>query len=316
MMVIEMSDKVYVVGHKSPDTDSICSAISYARLKNLLGEDNVVAARAGEVNNETRFVLDRFDLDDPELIEDAAGKEIILVDHNEVSQAVDNIEDAEVIEVLDHHRIGDVQTGNPIFFLVKPVGCTATIVAQKYGEYDVEVPNDVAGALLSSIISDTVLFKSPTSTETDQEIANKLASQLGLDVEDYGVEVLKAKSDIGSKTPADIVTGDYKEFDFAGAKIGIGQAEVMDASEVLAMKDDLLQVMQDKMNSEGYDMITLMVTDVLKEGSELLFVGTPYAQEKFEEAFGGKVEDSSLWIDGVMSRKKQVVPPLEEAFTE
>lgn len=316
MMVIEMSDKVYVVGHKSPDTDSICSAISYARLKNLLGEDNVVAARAGEVNNETRFVLDRFDLDDPELIEDAAGKEIILVDHNEVSQAVDNIEDAEVIEVLDHHRIGDVQTGNPIFFLVKPVGCTATIVAQKYGEYDVEVPNDVAGALLSSIISDTVLFKSPTSTETDQEIANKLASQLGLDVEDYGVEVLKAKSDIGSKTPADIVTGDYKEFDFAGAKIGIGQAEVMDASEVLAMKDDLLQVMQDKMNSEGYDMITLMVTDVLKEGSELLFVGTPDAQEKFEEAFGGKVEDSSLWIDGVMSRKKQVVPPLEEAFTE
>jgi len=311
--VFHLADNVYVVGHKSPDTDSVAAAISYANLKNKLNLPEIyVPAAAGTINSETKFVLDHFGVPVPETITDGKGKKIVLVDHNEVAQAVDNIKEATLMEVIDHHKIGDVQTASPIFFHNEPVGSTATIISAMYDQYKVPITKEMAGVMISAILSDTVLFKSPTCTDKDKEQVAKLAKIIGEDYEQYGIAMLTAKSDISSKTAMDIVKGDYKHFDFAGTKAGVGQIEVMDLSVLEPRRKEILETMETVRKDEGLSFVLIMLTDVMKEASDLLFVGKPV--EKFEKAFEGKMENSSIYKEGVLSRKKQVIPPLEAAF--
>ena len=311
--MFHLADNVYVVGHKSPDTDSVAAAISYANLKNQLGlPDIYIPAAAGEINSETKFVLEHFSVPVPETITDAKGKKIILVDHNEVAQAVDNIKEADLMEVVDHHKIGDIQTGSPIFFHNEPVGSTATIISAMYDQYKIPITREMAGVMISAILSDTVLFKSPTCTEKDKGEVAKLAKIIGEDYEQYGIAMLTAKSDISTKTARDIVKGDYKHFDFAGTKAGVGQIEVMDLSVLEPRRKDILEDMETVRKEEGLSFVLIMLTDVMKEASDLLFVGKPV--DKFEKAFEGKMENNSIYKKGVLSRKKQVIPPLEAAF--
>ena len=311
--MFHLADNVYVVGHKSPDTDSVAAAISYANLKNQLGLPEIyIPAAAGTINSETKFVLEHFSVPVPETITDAKGKKIILVDHNEVAQAVDNIKEANLMEVVDHHKIGDIQTGSPIFFHNEPVGSTATIISAMYDQCKIPITREMAGVMISAILSDTVLFKSPTCTEKDKEQVVKLAKITGEDYQQYGIAMLTAKSDISTKTARDIVKGDYKHFDFAGTKAGVGQIEVMDLSVLAPRKKEILEDMEKVRKEEGLSFVLIMLTDVMKEASDLLFVGKPV--EKFEKAFEGKMENNSIYKKGVLSRKKQVIPPLEAAF--
>lgn len=311
--MFHLADNVYVVGHKSPDTDSVAAAISYANLKNLLGMPEIyVPAAAGTINAETKFVLDHFSVPVPETITDGKGKKIVLVDHNEVGQAVENIKEATILEVIDHHKIGDITTPNPIFFHNEPVGSTATIVSAMYDQHKVPISREMAGVMISAILSDTVLFKSPTCTAKDKEEVAKLAKITGEDFQEYGIAMLTAKSDISSKTAMDIVKGDYKHFDFAGTKAGVGQIEVMDLSVLAPRKKEILETMEKVRKDEGLSFVLIMLTDVMKEASDLLFVGSPV--DKFEKAFAGKMENNSIYKKGVLSRKKQVIPPLEAAF--
>lgn len=302
---------VYVIGHRNPDTDSICSAIAYANLKNKLGAESV-AVRCGKTNAETDYALDYFKVDAPELVEKLEeAQNVILVDHNEFGQAVEGIEGAKLVEVVDHHRMGGLQTSDPIYINVQPVGCTATIIANLYWQYKVELPKEIAGILLSAILSDTVLFKSPTCTQLDKDTCDKLAAAAGVDINEYGMAMLKAGAGIGDMTPAEIAKTDLKEFKIGDYSIIVSQISVMDPSEVLNLKAQMVEAMETICKNEGYNMSLVMVTDILNESTDLLYVGFPV--ELLKEAFEKDVEDNCIHLPGVMSRKKQIIPPLSEA---
>lgn len=303
--------KVFVTGHKNPDTDSICSALSYAALKQAQGVE-AVAVRLGEVNKETQYALDYFQVEVPELIASVEEKQaVMLVDHNEPAQSVDGLDKAELLEIVDHHRLGGLNTANPIFVHIEPVGCTATIITKMFDCQKVELPKKIAGLLLSAIVSDTVLFKSPTCTEQDKAAAEKLAVIAGVNLKEYGMAMLKAGADLGDLTPAQIAKTDSKPFSFGKYKAIVAQISVMDTADILAKKAELVAAMQELCQNEGYDMSLLMVTDIMEESTELVFVGEP--KQLIADAFGKDASGDSIYLPGVMSRKKQIVPQLTEA---
>ena len=303
--------KVFVTGHKNPDTDSICSALSYAALKQAQGVE-AVAVRLGEVNKETQYALDYFQVEAPELIAAVEEKQaVMLVDHNEPAQSVDGLDKAELLEIVDHHRLGGLNTANPIFVHIEPVGCTATIITKMFDCQKVELPKKIAGLLLSAIVSDTVLFKSPTCTEQDKAAAEKLAVIAGVNLKEYGMAMLKAGADLGDLTPAQIAKTDSKPFSFGKYKAIVAQISVMDTADILAKKAELVAAMQELCRNEGYDMSLLMVTDIMEESTELVFVGEP--KQLIADAFGKDASGDSIYLPGVMSRKKQIVPQLTEA---
>lgn len=303
--------KVFVTGHKNPDTDSICSALSYAALKQAQGVE-AVAVRLGEVNKETQYALDYFQVEAPELIASVEEKQaVMLVDHNEPAQSVDGLDKAELLEIVDHHRLGGLNTANPIFVHIEPVGCTATIITKMFDCKKVELPKKIAGLLLSAIVSDTVLFKSPTCTEQDKAAAEKLAVIAGVNLKEYGMAMLKAGADLGDLTPAQIAKTDSKPFSFGQYKAIVAQISVMDTADILAKKAELVAAMQELCQNEGYDMSLLMVTDIMEESTELVFVGEP--KQLIADAFGKDASGDSIYLPGVMSRKKQIVPQLTEA---
>lgn len=303
--------KVFVTGHKNPDTDSICSALSYAALKQAQGVE-AVAVRLGEVNKETQYALDYFQVEAPELIASVEEKQaVMLVDHNEPAQSVDGLDKAELLEIVDHHRLGGLNTANPIFVHIEPVGCTATIITKMFDCQKVELPKKIAGLLLSAIVSDTVLFKSPTCTEQDKAAAEKLAVIAGVNLKEYGMAMLKAGADLGDLTPAQIAKTDSKPFSFGNYKAIVAQISVMDSADILAKKAELVAAMQELCQNEGYDMSLLMVTDIMEESTELVFVGEP--KQLIADAFGKDASGDSIYLPGVMSRKKQIVPQLTEA---
>jgi len=234
--VLYLADKIYVVGHKSPDTDSVTSAIAYANLKNAMKAGEFVPAAAGDINNETKFLLDYFKVPYPEKLTDATGKQVVLVDHNEMAQAVDKLSEENIVEIVDHHKIGGIKTGKPIFFLNEPVGATGGIVAKLYEQAGVSVTKEMAGLMMAAILSDTVLFKSPTCTPSDKASVEKLSKIAGVDPMQFGLEMLKAKSDISTKSAKDILMGDFKKFDFSGVKSGVGQIEVMDLTDLASKR--------------------------------------------------------------------------------
>ena len=303
--------KVFITGHKNPDTDSICSALSYAALKQAQGVE-AVAVRLGEVNKETQYALDYFQVEAPELIASVEEKQaVMLVDHNEPAQSVDGLDKAALLEIVDHHRLGGLNTANPIFVHIEPVGCTATIITKMFDCQKVELPKKVAGLLLSAIVSDTVLFKSPTCTEQDKAAAEKLAVIAGVNLKEYGMAMLKAGADLGDLTPAQIAKTDSKPFSFGQYKAIVAQISVMDTADILAKKAELVAAMQELCQNEGYDMSLLMVTDIMEESTELVFVGEP--KQLIADAFGKDASGDSIYLPGVMSRKKQIVPQLTEA---
>ncbi|HIE34014.1 MAG TPA: manganese-dependent inorganic pyrophosphatase [Candidatus Altiarchaeales archaeon] len=307
-----MDEKIFVIGHKNPDTDSICSAIAYAEFKNRTIKSDVVPARCGDLNSESKFVLDKFNIDTPKLIEDATDKSIILVDHNEFSQAVDNLDKANIKEVIDHHKV-NFKYSEPIYFLSKPVGATATIISKKFFENKIEPRKEIAGILLASILSDTVIFKSVTTTSFDRKMAERLAEICEIsNIKDFGIEVKRAKSSLKGLKPQDIILSDFKDFNMGGKKIGIGQIEIVDRTEVDEIRNDLISELDNMRERGNYTLVILMVTDIIKEGSELLVTGDYSIVEK---TFRKSITNNSVYLESVMSRKKEIVHPLESTLS-
>lgn len=306
--------KVIVIGHKSPDTDSIAAAITYSNLKRELGMD-AAAYRAGELNKESKFALDYFGVEAPEFIDHVeAGQQVILVDHNESKQCVDGIKDAEVIELVDHHRIGDFETVSPIFILFCPVGCVNTIIYNLYKLNNVKPSRAMAGMMLSAIISDTVLFRSPTTTDKDREAVKELAELAGVNYEEYGMEMLKAGADISDYLAEKLAGNDTKEFESAGKVFTVGQISVMDVEPINAKKADIMAALEKNRAAHNYVASYLMVTNILTEDTYLWF--TDGAKDVAEKAFNKTAEDNCVYLPKVMSRKKQVSPQLIKAYAE
>lgn len=306
--------KIFIVGHKNPDTDSICSAIAYADYLKRKGK-KVIAVRAGKVNPETKFVLDYFKGRVPEFLTNAKGKKIILLDHNEKEQSPNNIEKAEILEVIDHHKIA-FEYSSPIFFQTEPLGATATILARKYfNDKKVKMAKQIAGLLLSAILSDTVVFRSPTTTREDIEIAKKLAKIAKIkNLEKFGIEIKKKKVTLKGLEAKVIIYSDFKIYNnFSGKKIGIGQVEVCEQKEVNEKKEELIKKLKEISKKEKYNLLILMATNILKKGSLLLAGGEINYLEK---AFGKKLKNNSIYLRGVMSRKKEILPPLMKAFSK
>jgi manganese-dependent inorganic pyrophosphatase len=316
--------ELYVVGHKNPDTDSVCSAISFAHLLNewkrtkkmekvMRLDFEAVPAVQGELNAETKFVLEKFGFKTPQKLLDATGKKIALVDHTEKAQSLDNLEKGEIVAIVDHHKLGDITTPNPIFFMALPVGCTATVLKILYDKTGIDVPRNIAGIMLASILSDTVIFKSATTTELDKKVAEELAKIAEIeDLIKFGIEVKAKLSELTGMSAKEIVMRDFKDFVMGGKKVGIGQIELLDLSLIENKKDEIYSELLKK-KSEGYHSVFLMLTDIMKEGTELLVVTDE--PKIVEKAFGKRLEGRSVWLDKVMSRKKQVVPPLEKALS-
>lgn len=422
-----MAKQIFVTGHKSPDTDSICSSIAYAKLKQLQGVD-AVAIRAGEINKETAYALSYFKVDAQPLVKDfyvkvseavhtevapvkvtgslkdvanwfashdsdvapvvdngqfvgiiekdqladefiktVTGEElstvkalahdpeqffkpedhghdipaegrfvvvekgayvgmvcadcvaavekqpVILVDHNEAKQIIDGIDEAEIVGVVDHHRIGGtLTTSGPISILFRPVGCTATIVTSLYEAAGIDIPKEIAGLLLSAVISDTVLFRSPTCTDADKDAAKKLAAIAGVDIEAYGMEMLKAGANVSDLTPDEIAHNDMKEFTGGGKTFTISQVQVMDTTDLLNQKKVLLSALDKMRESHSYDASFLMITSIIDESTNLIYAGN--MDDVVASAFQKDVLDKEVYLPKVMSRKKQVVPPILDAL--
>ncbi|MBD8026519.1 manganese-dependent inorganic pyrophosphatase [Ureibacillus sp. Re31] len=305
--------KVLVFGHKNPDTDTITSAISYAYLKQQLGVD-AEAVRLGDVNNETKFALEKFGFEAPRLIGNVASeaKEVILVDHNERQQSADGIEEVKVTEVIDHHRIANFETSDPLYYRAEPVGCTATILNKIFKENNVEVPSDVAGLMLSAIISDTLLFKSPTCTEQDVQAGKELAEIAGVNLDEYGLAMLKAGADLSDKSLDDLLSLDAKEFTFGEVKSVVAQVNAVDINDVLNRKDELVSLLNKNIADNGLNLFFFVVTDILNNDSTAIVVGD--AAEAAAKSFGKELVNDLVELPGVVSRKKQIVPVLTEGL--
>lgn len=302
----------YVFGHTNPDSDSIVGAISLAYLKNQLGED-CVPARQGEVAPETEFILNKFGGTIPELKTSYAGENVYLVDFSDLAQAPKDIKEATILGIIDHHKLGDITTDAPLECWIRPIGCSNTVIKEMYDFYNVEIPKEVAGMMLCAILSDTVIFKSPTCTKSDTKACRELAEIAG--IEDYkalGMEMFIAKSAIDGTSARDLNTRDYKEFDMNGIKVAVGQLEMIDISALDSRKDELFEDMKLLKEEGGLHTIAILLTDIMKEGSQLLVLSDD--NSKIEAAFKTKLENNQAWLDGVLSRKKQVIPFLQPQF--
>lgn len=301
-----------VFGHMNPDTDSIIAALAATELYKKRGFD-VKACAQGDPTPESKFVLDKFGLSAPEVVKDVAGQEVYLVDFSDMAQAPAGLADATVKGIVDHHKLGDVTTATPLECWIWPAGCTCTVLTNMYEFYGVEIPRSIAGGMLCAILSDTVIFKSPTCTEDDKKAVEKLAKIAGVaDVQELGIEMFKVKSAVDGTPMRDLVNRDYKDFNMNGNKVGIGQLEVVDLSILDKVKAGL-QAEIEKVKAEGgRHSVFLLLTDIMKEGSEMLIASDDPAV--VEKAFGTKPAGNSVWLQGVMSRKKQVVPNFEKAF--
>ena len=305
--------KILVFGHQNPDTDAIASAISFSYLQQQLGK-NTEAVALGTPNEETAYALNYFNVEAPRVIEQALPEtnQVMLVDHNEAQQSIADIKELDVLSVVDHHRIANFETANPLYYRCEPVGCTNTIILKLYKEHNVEIPKNIAGMMLSAIVSDSLLFKSPTCTPEDVAAAKELAVIAEVDVDVYGLDMLKAGTNLGDKTELAIINGDAKTFPMGGKNIRIGQVNTVDVDELMARQDALEAAMTTENAENGFDLFLLVVTNILTSDSTALVVGEP--REKIEEAFNVTLENNKAVLNGVVSRKKQVVPPLTNAF--
>lgn len=305
--------KTLVFGHQNPDTDTITSALVMAEFLKAQGVEAEAVAFA-EPSSETNYALEHFQIDAPRVVETVANEtsRVALVDHNEPQQSAPDIQDVTVTHVIDHHRVSGFETTDPLYMRVEPVGCTGTILNKMFKEQGFEVTKESAGLMLSAIISDTLLFKSPTNTPEDEAAAKELAKIAGVDLKDYGLNLLRAGTNLGEKSDDDILNADAKNFDMHGKNVRIGQVNVIGFDEIQQREAAILQLMNDQLSENGYDLFALIITDVLESDSYSLVVGEDLSA--FESAFSKKVTDHKVDLPGVVSRKKQIVPPLTNAY--
>lgn len=302
----------YIFGHTTPDSDSIVGALSLSYLKNQLGEDTI-PVRQGAINPETAFILERFGFEAPILKTEFSGENVYLIDFMERSQSPKDIDEATILGIVDHHKMGDLKTDTPLEMWVRPVGCSNTIVKEMFDHYNIEIPKGLAGMMMCAILSDTVIFKSPTCTKVDTKAVKELAEIAGIEnPKELGMEMFIVKSDVLNDTKEALVLRDFKDFNMGGNTIGVGQLEVVDLSVFDNMKEELFTAMQKIKDEADRHTVLLLLTDIMKEGSQLLVLSND--KSKIESAFEMTLEDNQVWLPKVMSRKKQVIPFLEKQF--
>ena len=303
-------ENIIVFGHQNPDTDTIMSAIAIANLENKKG-NNAVACKLGNINKETKYALEYFKQEEPKTIQNVEeGQEVILVDHNEFGQSASGIENAKILRVVDHHKIGDFKTSEPLYYTAMPVGCTATIIFGMYEQEKIEIEPKIAGLMLSAIISDTLLFKSPTCTPLDVEVGNKLAQIANVDVNQYGLDMLKAGTDLSDFTPEELINIDSKPYATNGVKYQVAQVNTASIQEVLISKEAIENAMNEFIKENSEDLFVLLITDILENNSQILVTGS--RKDLVEKSFGITLQDNMAFLPGVVSRKKQVVPVIDK----
>lgn len=303
---------VYITGHTTPDLDSVAGAIAYAHLKQKTDpEQTYIPAVVGELNAETKHVLGKYNMPLPELLTSVAGKELILVDHNEREQALPDISEATILEVIDHHKM-NFSYSEPIRIIIEPLGSSCSVIAKMFRADGVDIPKDLAGIMLGAVLTDTVITKSPTTTKEDEKIIEELAILAEVkDWRDYGMEIFKVRSSVSSLSDKEVITADFKDFDIGGKKFGIGQVETVDIAEFDDRVKGLLSALEEKRTGDNYHSVILFVSDILKEESN--FLVSSEEAEKVAEAFGKELSEGTFTAK-VLSRKKQVVPALMEIF--
>ncbi|WP_407392583.1 manganese-dependent inorganic pyrophosphatase [Methanobrevibacter sp.] len=298
--------KTYVFGHKNPDSDSITSSIVMANLERELGNTDAKAYRLGNLNKETEFILSYLDMEAPVLLESVEDRaNVILVDHNSPAESVDNLENAKILKVVDHHKLA-LETSYPLSLRFEPVGCTETILCKLYEENGVEITKEIATLMLSAIISDTLLLKSPTTTEEDKIAVEKLAKIAEIDYEKYGLQMLKAGTDLSDFSVDEILSLDAKQIDFKDVKSIVNQVNTADIDEVMEMKEELEEGMNKIIDDEDLDLFMLLITDIVNSNSQVIVLGKE--SSLVEKAYDVELDDNTVLLVGVVSRKKQVVP--------
>ncbi|HFR3837519.1 TPA: manganese-dependent inorganic pyrophosphatase [Streptococcus suis] len=307
--------KFLVFGHQNPDTDAIASSYGWAHLEREVFGRDAEAVALGTPNEETAFALDYFGVTAPRVVESAKAEgvsQVILTDHNEFQQSIADIKEVEVAAVIDHHRVANFETANPLYMRLEPVGSASSIVYRAFKENGVTPPKEVAGLLLSGLISDTLLLKSPTTHATDPQVAAELAEIAGVNLEEYGLALLKAGTNLASKSAEELIDIDAKTFGLNGNDVRVAQVNTVDIAEVLERQAEIEAAMTAASAANGYSDFVLMITDIVNSNSEILALGSN--MDKVEAAFNFKLENNHAFLAGAVSRKKQVVPQLTDAF--
>ncbi|WP_105124660.1 manganese-dependent inorganic pyrophosphatase [Streptococcus suis] len=307
--------KFLVFGHQNPDTDAIASSYGWAHLEREVFGRDAEAVALGTPNEETAFALDYFGVTAPRVVESAKAEgvsQVILTDHNEFQQSIADIKEVEVAAVIDHHRVANFETANPLYMRLEPVGSASSIIYRAFKENGVTPPKEVAGLLLSGLISDTLLLKSPTTHATDPQVAAELAEIAGVNLEEYGLALLKAGTNLASKSAEELIDIDAKTFGLNGNDVRVAQVNTVDIAEVLERQAEIEAAMTAASAANGYSDFVLMITDIVNSNSEILALGSN--MDKVEAAFNFKLENNHAFLAGAVSRKKQVVPQLTEAF--
>ena len=306
-----MENKVLIFGHKNPDTDTICSAMVKEILNKKNGCEKSKAVRLGNINKETQYALNYLKLEAPELIEKVEeGQEVILVDHNEFNQSVEGIEKAKILEVVDHHRIANFETSEPLYYTARPFGCTSTILFEEFKALGIEIEKTEAILMASAIISDTLLLKSPTTTDHDRKALEELGKIADINVEEYGLEMLKAGTDLGDFSAEELINLDAKNLDKDGTKFVIAQVNTVSIEDVLKRQNELESAMNSAISEKGLSLFVLAITDILNSNSEIIALGTKI--DAVEKAFDTKLENNRAFLEGVVSRKKQLLPFIDK----
>ena len=306
-----MEKEILIFGHKNPDADSICSSIVKQRLNESDGKNNTEAVRLGKINKETQYVLDYLKIEAPRLIEKVEeGQKVIMIDHNEFNQSVDGIEKAKIIGVVDHHRIANFQTSEPLYYTAKPYGCTSTILFKEYKSKGIEIGKEEAVLMASAIISDTLLLKSPTTTKHDKNALKELGEIANIDINQYGMEMLKAGTDLSEFSAEELIELDAKSLDKDGTKFAIAQVNTASIDDVLEREAEIKNAINKKIQQEGLKLFVFVITDILNSNSEIIALGE--RASIIPKAFGKELENDKALLEGVVSRKKQILPNIDK----
>jgi len=302
---------IKVFGHKSPDTDSTGSPLIWAWYLSEVKGTPAEAKLLGEPNTEAAFVIDRWGFDKPEIIGDVAADEpVVIVDTNNPAELPDSINDADILAIIDHHKlVGGLETKGPIDITIRPLACAATVMFDLMGDDAAKMPENIKGAMLSCILSDTLEFRSPTTTDHDKALAEKLAADLGVSIPDYAAEMFAAKSDVSAFSDAELLRMDSKEYGVGDTKFRVSVLETTAPAIVLDRKASLMETMTSVATEDGVDQVLLFVVDILNEEATLL-VPNDLVKTVAEKSFGAAVSGDAVVLPGVMSRKKQIIPNL------
>ncbi len=303
---------IQVFGHQAPDTDSTGSPIIWAWYLSEIKGQPAEPRLLGEPNTEAAFMLDRWSLAKPQIISDVAeGADCVIVDTNNPAELPASINDANVLQIIDHHKLtGGLETKAPIEMTIRPLACTATLMHDLMGADAAKMPEGIKGAMLSCILSDTLEFRSPTTTDTDRALAESLAADLGISIPDYAAEMFAAKSDVSAFSEAELLRMDSKEYEVDGTKFRVSVLETTSPDQVLSRKDALLAAMPQVASEEGVDEVLLFVVDILREEATML-IPSDLTKSVAEKSFDATVTGDSVVLPGVMSRKKQIIPVLK-----